>query len=186
MKFKAQAGKHEFYFKHCKSRLATELNNFQMTVMHLMKCFMMSRNTCVHRLVYLKWEMDGIVKLLQETPRRFATASHSPIHHHIHIHQWVVAAMQGAIKVYPQWEQLEFSVLPKDTSACGQQEPVFKLRTLQPQLTACTLPLPHVHPANTAWVATWMLWPLGKWKIPDGEKPSFHKCCSKSQSFSYQ
>lgn len=44
------------------------------------------------------------------------------------IHQWVIAAMQGT--VYPNWEQLRFRVLPKDTSKCGQLELEFEPPTL--------------------------------------------------------
>lgn len=44
------------------------------------------------------------------------------------MHQWVTAAMRGT--VYLHWKNLEFSALPKDTWACGQLEPGFKLSTL--------------------------------------------------------
>lgn len=34
------------------------------------------------------------------------------------------------VTVYPNWEQVGLSALPKDTSACGPLEPVFELPTL--------------------------------------------------------
>lgn len=45
---------------------------------------------------------------------------HSPIHTHTH------ARMGDCCHVYFHWEQLGFSILPKDTSTCGQLEPAFE------------------------------------------------------------
>lgn len=40
--------------------------------------------------------------------------THSPIYSHTHTHQWMAAAMQGAVS--PIGSNLGLSVLPKDTS----------------------------------------------------------------------
>lgn len=50
-----------------------------------------------------------------------------------HLHCILTAAMQGV--VYPHWQQMEFSVLPKHILACGLLETGFKPPT--PQLSVC-------------------------------------------------